>query len=445
MTFLKRLYDIGFATAAGAGGELLLKATIVLAAVLVLDWILHRRFLLACSASWNGALMLLALLPIACLALPAKRIASTAYVATSIAASTELPPVATPSKSLSENCGSGVLPLGQSGETPLLRPQPDEVIELAFDDVAEEQAETQISTKPPMKVEAAASVPAAATVAVPASPLSAMLAWTAALRPWLVPGLMAAYLAGVALFALRLLASLIAVSRLRRRTHAVTDSDWLGQLDTWRTRCGLRKAVELRHGGNVTVPIVIGFRRPAIILPTDLIESANRAKRDAILAHELAHIVRGDLGWQLLERVVGAVLWFHPLAWYAGRRIGLVRERICDGFAVYHLGRRNVYVATLLEMATRLTGRRGLSLGLAVLRSSQLGARLASVQSSKSMDALPSPAGRAMGSSGTDGGGRSLGGPRGRGHRTRAASGRFAERRPGIACWIRTEIGPIAG
>ncbi len=103
------------------------------------------------------------------------------------------------------------------------------------------------------------------------------------------------------------------------------------------------------------------------------------------MAHELAHIVRGDCGWQLLERVVDAVLWFHPLVWCAGRRIALVRERICDGFAVHHLGRRQDYVETLLEMATRLTSRRGLSLGLAVLRTSQLGARLASVQDCKGL------------------------------------------------------------
>ena len=119
-------------------------------------------------------------------------------------------------------------------------------------------------------------------------------------------GLIAVYLTGVLGLALRLMFSLIAVSRLRRRSQAVTAGDWLETLDTWRTRFGLRCAVELRRSGDVTVPIVIGFRRSAIIVPTDLIESASAAKRDAILAHELAHIVRGDLGWQLLERVVGA-------------------------------------------------------------------------------------------------------------------------------------------
>ena len=386
MTILERLHAIGFASAAGAGGELLLKATFILAAALVLDFLLHRRMLLACSAAWNGTLVLLALLPIACLALPAKRVGSTASIATNIAYSTELPAVVTQPTSLPENRRSGILPLGKSGETPLLQPNPDATIEVPVDEVSEEPAATQISTKPPAQVAAASSVAANETVPssapAPASRWATLLAWATAARPWFVPGLVAAYFAGVAVLMLRMTVSLVAVSRLRRRSQAVTNNDWLEQLAVWRTRCGLRRAVELRHSGDVTVPIVIGFRRPAIIVPTDLIESAGGEKRDAILAHELAHIVRGDLGWQLLERVVGAVLWFHPLAWFAGRRIGLVRERICDGFAVHHLGRRTVYVETLLEMATRLTSRRGLSLGLAVLRTSQLGTRLASVQNS---------------------------------------------------------------
>ncbi len=123
MTFLERLHDISCASAAGAGGELLLKATAVLAVALVLDFLLHRRMLLACSATWNGALVLLALLPIACLALPAKRVASTASVVANVAASTELSPVVAPTTSLPENRRSGILPLEKSGGTALLQPK----------------------------------------------------------------------------------------------------------------------------------------------------------------------------------------------------------------------------------------------------------------------------------------------------------------------------------
>ena len=45
MTFLDACTHTGFASAAGVGGELLLKATAVLAAALMLDFLLHRRWL----------------------------------------------------------------------------------------------------------------------------------------------------------------------------------------------------------------------------------------------------------------------------------------------------------------------------------------------------------------------------------------------------------------
>ena len=65
MTIIERLHDISFASTAGTGGELLLKATAVLAVAVALDFLVHRRMPLTCSAGWNGTLVLLALLPIA--------------------------------------------------------------------------------------------------------------------------------------------------------------------------------------------------------------------------------------------------------------------------------------------------------------------------------------------------------------------------------------------
>ena len=153
MTILERLYATSFASVAGTGGELLLKASAVLAAAVMLDLLLHRRMLLACSATWNGALVLLALLPIACLALPAKRVTSSNSVNVRVAASTELPPAATLSKSPLDNGGSGILPLGKSDETPLLQPDADATIEVPINDVAEEPGATQISTKPPVQAD----------------------------------------------------------------------------------------------------------------------------------------------------------------------------------------------------------------------------------------------------------------------------------------------------
>ena len=108
----------------------------------------------------------------------------------------------------------------------------------------------------------------------------------------------------------------------------------------------------LHSSVDVSVPVVLGIRRPVILLPkdfaeTDIKSSKDGSIRDAILIHELAHIVRGDFVWQLLLRGLKIMLWFNPLFWLAERRINYARERVCDEFAVHGLGDADRYVETV--------------------------------------------------------------------------------------------------
>ncbi len=63
----------------------------------------------------------------------------------------------------------------------------------------------------------------------------------------------------------------------------------------------------------VTSPFVLGFIRPRIYLPFTLAE----ADLDAVVAHEKAHIARGDVLWKLLGYLFLCVYWFNPLVWLA--------------------------------------------------------------------------------------------------------------------------------
>ena len=55
---------------------LLLKVTAVLCVAIVLDLLLHRRFVLACAAAWNATIVLLIALPLASLLMPGVRLDS---------------------------------------------------------------------------------------------------------------------------------------------------------------------------------------------------------------------------------------------------------------------------------------------------------------------------------------------------------------------------------
>src|SRR4030095_15435394 len=73
---------------------------------------------------------------------------------------------------------------------------------------------------------------------------------------------------------------------------------------------------------------------PAILLPQEFLAGASAEQVRMALAHELAHHVRGDLGWNRLAAAVDTALFFHPLVWLAGRRYELAQELACDALAV---------------------------------------------------------------------------------------------------------------
>lgn len=77
-------------------------------------------------------------------------------------------------------------------------------------------------------------------------------------------------------------------------------------------------------------PAVRGVFSPRILLPTDLDRLLNARELHAVLIHELAHARRRDNLIRLLYEAALCVLWFHPLVWLAGARIGLYRELSCD-------------------------------------------------------------------------------------------------------------------
>ena len=77
-------------------------------------------------------------------------------------------------------------------------------------------------------------------------------------------------------------------------------------------------------------PTVRGVLYPCILLPTGLDQLLNPREFRAVLIHELAHARRRDNLIRLLYEAALCTLWFHPLMWFTGARIGLYRELSCD-------------------------------------------------------------------------------------------------------------------
>ena len=149
----------------------------------------------------------------------------------------------------------------------------------------------------------------------------------------LLSGLAALWLAGAAWRLGRLAQSLHAVHRLERRDVTPVSERWERILHEVRRRVDVWHPVRLGVSPHVDGPVLIGWWRPTILLPCGPHDRLSDAEAEAVLAHELAHVRRGDYAVNLVQSVAEAVLFYHPVMWWLGERVRDEREFCSDDLA----------------------------------------------------------------------------------------------------------------
>ena len=94
-------------------------------------------------------------------------------------------------------------------------------------------------------------------------------------------------------------------------------------------RAGSFEGVPVLQSREEVSPLVTGCFRPAILLPPSSLAWSGALRRN-VLRHEFAHVQRRDCLWSALGALICAAWWFHPLAWWALRRMRDEAERACD-------------------------------------------------------------------------------------------------------------------
>lgn len=90
--------------------------------------------------------------------------------------------------------------------------------------------------------------------------------------------------------------------------------------------------------------------RSRLLLPAELLGRLSPEQRTALLAHELAHLRRGDPWVRYLEMAVFALYWWCPLVWWARHELREAEEECCDAWVVWVLpGSARTYALALVE------------------------------------------------------------------------------------------------
>ncbi len=103
-------------------------------------------------------------------------------------------------------------------------------------------------------------------------------------------------------------------------------------------------------------PVLWCLGRPTLLVPERMLSTLARDGWPAILAHELAHLRRGDPWVRRLELVAGLAWWWNPLYWLVRRRLDFEAELACDAWAVWAAPKgRIAYAESLIRICTGLS------------------------------------------------------------------------------------------
>lgn len=180
---------------------------------------------------------------------------------------------------------------------------------------------------------------------------------------------------GTAAMVLTLGAGLVQLFAAARRGTRIVDGMRHELAREMAARLGLTRPIALLETADPSLLVACGWWTPAVLLPPSS-RTWSAARTRIVLAHELAHIARGDWGSQLAAEILRSILWFNPLAWIVARRLREESERACDDVVLSNAIDGVDYAGELLALARALRPVRSWSPAPAMARPSSLERRV---------------------------------------------------------------------
>ena len=152
---------------------------------------------------------------------------------------------------------------------------------------------------------------------------------------------------GILFFIFRFLGGFLYAQRLKTTNLDCVKHNILEIVEHFSERLQLKKKVKIFHSLILKSTITIGHIKPVILLPISAISGLSSKEIEAIIAHELAHIARNDYFFNLLQKTIEIVFFFHPAIWLISRYIDTERENSCDDVAIKLTGDKITYAKAL--------------------------------------------------------------------------------------------------
>src|ERR1700733_8401512 len=170
--------------------------------------------------------------------------------------------------------------------------------------------------------------------------------------PWMVVAIVTYSLITLG-FLFRFAVGLILSMRLESGARRIRDPRALGLVSSSARTAGIKRAPRLAESDLLSVPVTFGVVRPAILFPSGW-RDWEEGELDAVIAHEISHVARGDALVDRLALLHRALFWFSPLSWYLTSALAELAEEASDEAALAAGADRTRYAETLLGFFSEL-------------------------------------------------------------------------------------------
>lgn len=165
----------------------------------------------------------------------------------------------------------------------------------------------------------------------------------------LVLGVVGAWAAVAFLLLMRLVVSLVHLSRLRRDALPLSP-DLRAQLRRWNEKAaGID--VRLCLSDETAVPVAVGLFDSMVLIPRRLLEELEPADLDRIVLHEIAHLRRRDGLIYAIQQIASALYFFSPGVVWLSKTLDIEREVACDDWVLERAADAAPYANCLVRLA----------------------------------------------------------------------------------------------
>lgn len=164
------------------------------------------------------------------------------------------------------------------------------------------------------------------------------------------PLLLLVWMGGLMIALFRFLTGVSFAMTIRRRFNFEVDPYWVELFEKLCARAGVTKPIQLLESAMAKGPMTMGFIKPVIFFPIGMINKLSEKEVEAILAHELAHILRHDYLFNILQSLIESLFYYHPAVWWLSNQVRIEREHACDDHAIALTGNKLNYAKALVNV-----------------------------------------------------------------------------------------------